>query len=180
MAGQVAWGPDLLASLILLTATGHYFATFVRAYGDRELFGRFRTRFLLAPVVLLATFIPMFASGNGPVLVLVIVAWGFWHWLAQAFGFARIYDIKAGSFGRWTALLDKALVIVGFVGAVVLTDGATSQFATVFMQAGVSLPDAAQFDVVQLIVASAMVLVVGAYLVNLVATIVRGEPWSWQ
>ena len=83
MAGQTAWGPDLLTRLIFLTATGHYFATFVRAYGDRELFERFRTRFLLAPLVLLVTFVTMFASGNGPSLLFVTTAWAFWHWLAH-------------------------------------------------------------------------------------------------
>jgi tetratricopeptide (TPR) repeat protein len=180
MAGQVVWGPDLLASLILLTATGHYFATFARAYGDRELFQRFRTRFLLAPAVLIVTFVGMFSSGNGPSLVLVTTGWAFWHWLAQAFGFARIYDIKVGSFGHWTALLDKALVVSGFVGAVVLTDGATAEFANIFLQAGLPLPSAAQFDVVQMVVAAAMVGVGVAYLANLIATIVRNEPWSWQ
>ena len=179
-AGQVAWGPDLLASLILLTATGHYFATFARAYGDRELFQRFRTRFLLTPVVLLVTFIAMFASGNGPSLVLVTTGWAFWHWLAQAFGFARIYDIKVGSFGRWTSWLDRALVISGFVGAVVLTDGATAEFANVFLQAGLPLPNAAQFDVVQIVVVAAMVMAGVAYLANLITTIVRKQPWSWQ
>jgi tetratricopeptide (TPR) repeat protein len=179
-AGQVAWGPDLLASLILLTATGHYFATFARAYGDRELFQRFRTRFLLTPVVLLVTFIAMFASGNGPSLVLVTTGWAFWHWLAQAFGFARIYDIKVGSFGRWTSRLDKALVISWFVGAVVLTDGATAEFASVVLQAGLPLPNAAQFDVVQIVVVAAMVVAGVAYLANLITTIVRKQPWSWQ
>ena len=179
-AGQVAWGPDLLASLILLTATGHYFATFARAYGDRELFQRFRTRFLLTPVVLLVTFIAMFASGNGPSLVLVTTGWAFWHWLAQAFGFARIYDIKVGSFGYWTALLDKALVVSWFVGAVVLTDGATAEFASVVLQAGLPLPNAAQFDVVQIVVVAAMVVAGVAYLANLITTIVRKQPWSWQ
>jgi hypothetical protein len=49
------WGPQLLNQLILVSATGHYFATFVRAYGDRELRARFATRFWLAPALLLPT-----------------------------------------------------------------------------------------------------------------------------
>ena len=180
MAGKFAWGPELVGQLILLTATGHYFATFVRAYGDRDLFQRFRTRFLCAPVVLLATYIAMFASGNGPAAIVVTTGWAFWHWLAQAFGFARIYDIKAGSFSKRTALLDRALVISGFVGAVVLTDGATAEIATVFLNAGITLPNAEQFDMVQSTVLVAMIAVGIAYIVNLVMTILRGQPWSWQ
>lgn len=180
MAGQFAWGPELLGRLILLTATGHYFATFVRAYGDRDLFQRFQTRFVCAPVVVLATYIAMFASGNGPAAILVTTGWAFWHWLAQAFGFARIYDIKAGSFSKRTALLDRALVISGFIGAVVLTDGATAEMAAVFLNAGIMLPNAEQFDAVQNTVLFVMIAVVIAYIANLVMTILRGQPWSWQ
>lgn len=58
-----------------LTATGHYFATFARADSNQELFERFRIRFMLAPLLLvLATFVSMFASGNGPSLLFVTTA----------------------------------------------------------------------------------------------------------
>lgn len=180
MGAQGVWGPELLGQLILLTATGHYFATFVRAYGDRELFQRFRVRFLLAPPLLLLLCVGMFRSGNGPALLLVTAAWAFWHWLAQAFGFARIYDIKVGSFRPLTAWLDKALVITGFIGAVVLNDGAVAEFGRLFLAAGIPLPSAAGFAVVQDVVLLAMVLVGAAYAANLAATIARRQPWSWQ
>ncbi len=180
MAAKGAWGPDLLNQLILLTATGHYFATFVRAYGDRDLFKRFRTRFLLVPTVLLTTAIALFTTGNGAPLLLVTAAWAFWHWLAQAFGFARIYDIKVGSFRPLTAMLDKVLVITGFVGALVLNDGPSAEFGKVVLSAGIPLPTATQFAVVRTIVLSAMILVGIAYTANLVWTIMRGLPWSWQ
>ena len=62
-AANDAWGPVVMAQLILLTATGHYFATFVRAYGDRELFARFRVRFVAAPVVLALTCVGMCVGG---------------------------------------------------------------------------------------------------------------------
>src|SRR5262245_55933486 len=81
MLGQGAFGPTLLNQLILLTATGHYFATFVRAYGDRELFARWRMRLLLVPCVLLATCIGLFTTGHGAALMLVTSGWAFWHWL---------------------------------------------------------------------------------------------------
>lgn len=177
---QARWGPDLLGKLILLTATGHYFATFVRTYGDRDLFQRFRTRFLLLPVVLLATCAVMFATGTSGALLLVTAMWAFWHWLAQAFGFARIYDMKRGSFRPLTARLDKALVIVGFVGAVTLNDGSLATFGKVFLDAGVPLPSAAQFAGVQTVVLAALVAVAALYLGNLGWAIAKGLPWSWQ
>ncbi|MBK9387871.1 MAG: tetratricopeptide repeat protein [Planctomycetes bacterium] len=179
MAGQSAWGPELLLQLILLTATGHYFATFVRTYGDLELFQRFRTRFLVAPVVLSVTCFAAYAD-HAAALLLVTACWGFWHWLAQAFGFARIYDIKVGSIRPLTAWLDKALVISGFVGAVTLNPGAVAMFGKLFLDAGIPLPDAARFAVVQWIVFGGIAVVGSAYLANLSRSIVRREAWSWQ
>ena len=140
---NIEWGPAVMSQLILLTATGHYFATFVRAYGDADLFARFRARFVAVPIVLLLTCVGAFASGFGAELTILVAAWAFWHWLAQAFGFARIYDIKVGSFHPRTALLDKALVVAGFVGTATLTDGAVATFGKLLLGAGVPLPSAA-------------------------------------
>ncbi|MBP8300822.1 MAG: tetratricopeptide repeat protein [Planctomycetes bacterium] len=180
MLGQDAWGAPKLNQLIVLSATGHYFATFVRAYGDRELFARFKTRLLLAPPLLLILCVGMFASGHGPALMLVTAMWAFWHWLAQAFGFARIYDIKVGSFAPHTAMLDKALVIVGFLGAITLNSGSIATFGKLFLDAGLPLPGAEAFLVLQQVVVVAMIVVGTAYVANLTWTIVRGQPWSWQ
>ncbi len=180
VAAQGAWGAPLLNDLILLTATGHYFATFVRAYGDRELFARFRTRLVVAPVLLAALGLAMFATGREAALMLVTSGWAFWHWLAQAFGFARIYDAKVGSHAPRTAWLDKLLVIAGFVGAAVLNPGSTAMFGKLFLDAGIALPSAAVFGVVQWIVGVAIAVVGLAYVANLVHAIARGRPWSWQ
>lgn len=180
MLAQDAWSAPTLNQLIVLSATGHYFATFVRAYGDRELFARFKTRLLLAPPALLILCVSMFASGHGPALMLVTALWAFWHWLAQAFGFARIYDIKVGSYAPRTALLDKALVIAGFLGAVTLNSGSIATFGKLFLDAGLPLPSAASFGIIQNFVLVAMTIVGAAYGANLAWTIVRGNPWSWQ
>jgi tetratricopeptide (TPR) repeat protein len=180
LGAQHAFGADLVTKLILLTATGHYFATFARAYGDRELLARFPLRFLLVPPIVFATCIAMWATGRSAPLVLLVGLWGFWHWLAQAFGFARIYDSKVGSFRPLTAFLDKALVVGGFVGVVVLCSGPTATFAKLFVDAGLPLPSAAAWVVVQAVVAVALGAIAIAYVANLARTLVRGEPWSWQ
>jgi tetratricopeptide (TPR) repeat protein len=180
MAGQTSLGAPLLNQLILLSATGHYFATFVRTYGDRELFARWRTRFVVAPFALLILCITMFATGQQAALMLATTGWAFWHWLAQAFGFARIYDSKVGSFRPLTAWLDKALVTMGFTGAVVLNPASTATFGKVFLDAGVPLPSAEVWVVVQQVVLWACGATGVAYLANLGAAIFRGQPWSWQ
>ncbi len=180
MAAQDAWGAALVGELILLTATGHYFATFVRTYGDQELFVRFRLRFVLAPLLLVPFCVLLLATGRGSGLLLVTSLWAFWHWLAQAFGFARIYDIKAGSYRPLTALLDKALVITGFVGAVTLNDGPVVTFGKLFLDAGIPLPSPATLGTLQQMVLGAMILVGAAYVANLLVTVLRRQPWSWQ
>ena len=177
---NVEWGPAVMSQLILLTATGHYFATFVRAYGDADLFARFRVRFVVVPIVLLLTCVGAFAFGFGAELTILVAAWAFWHWLAQAFGFARIYDIKVGSFHPRTALLDKALVVAGFVGTATLTDGAVATFGKLLLDAGVPLPSAATVATLQTGIAAVVVAVGVAYVANLAVTIARGQPWSWQ
>ena len=70
-AARWTWGADLLTKLILLTATGHYMATFVRAYGDRDLFARFRVRF---PGLL--------GLGWGTGVGLVGLGWLGWAWVS--------------------------------------------------------------------------------------------------
>ena len=180
LAAKGAVGPDLLRMLLPISATGHYFATFVRAYGDRELFARFRTRLTVAPIALVITSIALIYGGHLAAVMLVTALWGFWHWLAQAFGFARIYDSKVGSFAARTALLDKALVVAGFVGTVVLNPNSTALFATLFLDVGITLPSAEAFAIAQSVTQVAVVAIAIAYVANLASTIARGQPWSWQ
>jgi hypothetical protein len=46
---------EQIAILLLAFFTfGHHFPTFLRSYGDRELFARYRWRFLLAPPLIFA------------------------------------------------------------------------------------------------------------------------------
>lgn len=122
--------PAVFAALLLLSSTeigigvvalgaiGHHLPGMMRAYGDRELFARFKTRFVVAPVFLLAVCV-WFAVAEMPSLTLAVLVWGIWHGMAQVYGFARIYDAKVGSTGVTTAWLDYAMCIAWFVLGVV-------------------------------------------------------------
>jgi hypothetical protein len=92
-------GAMLITAHVVLTVA-HHMPTFIRIYGDRELFARFRWNFLLGPLVPFA-----FALGMAlylhvhrlPVeyllyLYLLLALWDPWHFLRQHFGFMRIYD----------------------------------------------------------------------------------------
>jgi len=92
----------------------------IRAYGDRALFHRFKTRFIAAPIVLLAVCI-WGSIYDVQAIQLVAMAWGIWHGLMQTYGFCRIYDAKASAKAASRARVDLALCIAWFSAAVLLS-----------------------------------------------------------
>ncbi len=70
-------------------SVGHHLPGFMRAYGDRELFRRFRWRFLLVPPLILAVVGLVVWQGLHTVEVLLLF-WATWHELMQTYGFMRI------------------------------------------------------------------------------------------
>src|SRR5215831_11705551 len=96
-----AWMDGLLAFALVL-AMAHYLPGMLRAYGDRALFRRFRTRLIAAPLLLVGT-TTFFAYRNLHAVLLLTALWGMWHWMMQSYGFARIYDAKAEPSARTAA-----------------------------------------------------------------------------
>jgi len=90
----------IIAAPALVLALAHHLPTFIRVYGDVELFRRFRWRFLLAPVIPLgfAVGVLVYLARQGyPLeyflyLYILLALWDPWHFLRQHFGFMRIYD----------------------------------------------------------------------------------------
>ena len=90
------WTSEQTAVFLLAFFTfGHHFPGFVRTYGDRELFTRYRLRFLLAPPLIFAIAL-WFDLEDLHGLVIIVSAWDIWHVLMQHYGFMRIYDAKQG------------------------------------------------------------------------------------
>ena len=96
--------------LLAFFTFGHHLPGFMRAYGDRELFARYRTRFLLAPPLIFATAL-WFDSRNLHGLLIFVAMWDIWHVLMQHYGFMRIYDSKAGAISARTSWLDWGVSI---------------------------------------------------------------------
>lgn len=112
---RVYWQPEAYAFLLLAFFTfGHHLPGFLRAYGDRELFRRFRWRFLLAPPLAFGLTL-WFDSRALHGFFLLVFAWDIWHVLMQHYGFMRIYDAKQGVIGPRTARLDWALSITWYI-----------------------------------------------------------------
>ncbi len=105
-------------AVMSFSSMGHHLPGFLRAYGDAELFRRFRWRFLLAPPLVFAVFL-VYGLNDMRGMAFLLMAWSIWHVGMQHFGFLRIYDARVGSVDPWTAKLDW-LLSLGWFGSVVL------------------------------------------------------------
>jgi tetratricopeptide (TPR) repeat protein len=118
---QARWSPqDIYLFVAAFGAMGHHLPGMIRAYGDRALFNRFKWRFILAPLFLVAVCV-VFFWWDLKGIVLVVFFWGVWHGLMQTYGFCRIYDAKMGSFAALTRRLDFASCVIWFATAVALS-----------------------------------------------------------
>ena len=125
-------------SYIVLTfgALGHHAPGLMRAYGDRELFRKYRIRFIVAPIagIMICYF---FTVQTLTGVTLVLILWGIWHFWMQTYGFARIYDAKAGCFDSTTRRLDFALCASVFMTAVLSSDDHLAKIVELMYQSGV-------------------------------------------
>jgi hypothetical protein len=120
-AAQARWSAqDIFLFVGAFGAMGHHLPGMIRAYGDRALFDRFKIRFVVAPLAILAVCI--WASVyNIQAVQLVALTWGIWHGMMQTYGFCRIYDAKASAKAAARARVDLALCFAWFSAAVLLS-----------------------------------------------------------
>src|SRR5947209_13180346 len=123
MAAQArASAQEICLFVAAVAALGHHLPGMIRAYGDRALFERFRWRFIIAPVFLVAVCVGFYFWGiKATPVVLIVFAWGVWHGMMQTYGFGRIYDAKMGSFAPVTRRLDFATCATWFAAGVILS-----------------------------------------------------------
>ncbi len=109
-----------LAAIALWVTIPHHFVTWLRVYGSPAEFARFKERFIVGPVVLVA-----FAYGLiqwAPLsLVLIVTLWDHQHSLMQQYGFARVYDFKAKAGAPATAKFDLAFNWIFFGNMLVVS-----------------------------------------------------------
>jgi hypothetical protein len=155
-------------------ALGHHLPGMIRAYGDRELFRRFRARFLVAPVLLLAVAIPV-AQYHLHTLTLVILIWGCWHGLMQLYGFARIYDAKVGSISPVTAYWDWLLCACWFATAQVFSTSKMSDFLELWYTSGGPLIPPAYVHLFRWVCLALSIVVLIGFLANHALQTYRGR-----
>ena len=176
-------------AVISFASLGHHLPGFMRAYGDRELFLRFRWRFLLVPPLVFALallFSPPTAIANALSLPwrhlhgleLILLVWGTWHGLMQTYGFMRIYDVKQGLDDAWTARLDHWLCVAIFVAGVVFSDARVFGIANSMWQSGLPLFGPEWLYGIRALVAAAGGIVLVLYAINLLNRRKMGQPQS--
>jgi len=168
---------DLALFVASFGALGHHLPGMLRAYGDRELFRRFRVRFVLAPVLLVGGCVAAaLAQWSG--LLLVVYLWGLWHGLAQTYGFLRIYDAKVRSTALLTCRLDLALCVAWFLGLAVLSPTRLREVASLLYQTGVAPLSAGAVAGLRSGAAWTIAVVSAAFLVHALVAWRRGTPPS--
>lgn len=92
--------PAWILTVFIVFNTAHHLPTFIRIYGDVDLFRRFRWSFVLGPLIpfTFALGVTSYINLRGyPIetffyLIIILSLWDPWHFLMQHYGFVRIYD----------------------------------------------------------------------------------------
>lgn len=101
----LVWLSQLTTVLVVFAIVGvyniaHHLPTLLRIYGDRDLFRRYRWRFLLSPLLPFFAFVAVAGwllhneepLDNVLFLLMILTLWAPWHLMMQHYGFLRIYD----------------------------------------------------------------------------------------
>src|SRR6185295_12723850 len=174
---QLRFSAEAIGLVGVMGARGHHLPGMLRAYGDRELFQRYRVRFIVAPVFLLIV-CAMFATRVPDTLLVVLLLWGLWHGLAQVYGFMRIYDGKLGARSTWRARLDMAMCIAWFVGGLLHSPDKVADVLSQFYVVGGPVISSAMVDAFRGTWDVLTALVTAGFLVYTVDRWRHGEPCS--
>jgi hypothetical protein len=133
----------LYAIVGTLGATGHHLPGLLRAYGDRALFRRFRTRLTVGPILLLGISAPLLFTNLREGMGVILALWGFWHGLMQVYGFLRIYAAKtpqtSSTSADHSARLDWLMCVAWFGAGMICSDGRVFLLLETFYRSGGSL-----------------------------------------
>lgn len=175
-----AFTPEQISLVVISFASvGHHLPGFMRAYGDAQLFRRFRWRFLLTPPLVFATSL-VFAWHDLHGLSLLLLFWATWHGLMQTYGFLRIYDMKRGVADRRSAALDFALCLVLFAAGMVFSDARVFGIAEALWQSGIPPLDRAWLDAIRWVVGLATAVVLVGYGIDLLGARRRRGTIVWN
>ena len=142
--------------------TGHHLPGFLRTYTDRELFARYRLRFLVVPPLLFGVTLWLTVQDfHG--LLLVSLLWGIWHSIMQLYGFGRIYDAKRGQVSAVVSWLDWLMCVSWMVTMLLRNPVWTEQVRALAARSGVGFVSLMLSAEGRLWISSATAVITGLY-----------------
>jgi hypothetical protein len=116
-------GATMMITAHIVLTVAHHMPTFIRIYGDLDLFQRFKWHFILAPAIplIFSAAVLVYINSKGyPVeyflyLYIFLALWDPWHFLRQHFGFMRIYDRHNKAPVKLASNMDWAICAIWFL-----------------------------------------------------------------
>ena len=155
---------DYAAFLLAFLTFGHHLPGFIRAYGDRELFARYRWRFLLGPLLIFLAAL-WFEKRQLHGILMVGFTWDIWHVLMQHYGFMRIYDAKQREISALTARLDWAFSLSCYIALIAASPHYRKNLLYLAYQSGVPLLPTQLFQVLEVVIYTVAGAIAAAYVV---------------
>ncbi len=163
-------------TVMTLGAVGHHLPSFLRTYGDRELFMRYRLRLILAPILLFSLTLG-FSLRDLHGMLLISFCWSIWHGMMQHFGFLRIYDSKVRAISPRTARLDWWISFAWFGLVLVYSPNQSGSLLSALYDAGIPFIPPAYFGSLQTLFMALTAVVTLLYVHNALS---GREPRSWM
>jgi Tfp pilus assembly protein PilF len=159
-------------------ALGHHFPTWVRAYGEPNLFNGYKEKFIISPLVVLAVVgLAQFYSLHG--LFLMVVVWEVWHLFMQHYGVMRIYDAKAKIFAKRDVHLDWLLTFFAFLTVIFYSAEYMHRIFDTYLKVGLPFFSPELFKALQPILLATTLAIGAAYVWNIIQRLRQGLPVSW-
>ncbi len=181
----IVWGATqwlstelIVVAVAAFASLGHHLPGFMRAYGDRELFRRFRWRFVLAPPLILTVAV-FFSWRNLHGLELILLVWATWHIIMQTYGLMRIYDLKRGIRDAASARLDFGACLAVFAAGILFSQTRLYSIFETVGRVGIPLGPPATIVVVRWVLGAAIGAMLLGYAVRvLIQTRAEGPSWA--
>ena len=172
---------DIGLFVLAFFAVGHHLPGLMRAYGERELFDRYKARFIVSPLIIIACV--AWSVFNGHLGFFIMLAlWDMWHFFMQHYGFMRIYEVKRHKPSALSGRLDWLLTAVWFTYIVVASPHYLVNFMERCHRYGFGLYTWFNPELVPLLRQIMLVLALGVsvvYVVHLVRARAQGQPIVW-
>lgn len=164
--------------LVVMTfgAVGHHLPSFLRTYGDRALFERFRVRLIVAPILLFSLTLG-FSLRDLHGMLLVSMCWSIWHGMMQHFGFLRIYDSKVRATDPLTARLDWWISASWFGLCLVHSPNQGSSLLSALYDSGIPIVTPQYISIVRAVFVTLTAAITLLYIVHAVW---GKQPRSWM